>query len=121
MNNLANPFSHPSFANPWSLRVFGVTMAAAESGVFTLQEFQQALIQQIQAHESMGKCIDSDESYYTRWTEALTELLQSKQVIDVVRLQPAEQRIRDALAAIWDDHDHDHDHAPQPVFVESAR
>lgn len=116
------PFGRPSFANPWSLRVFGVTLAAAEAGVFTLQEFQQALIVQIQAWESSGRCIDSDESYYTRWTEALTELLCRKNVLPVARLTGAEQAVRDALRALQHDHDHDHHHEhPAPLHVEGAQ
>lgn len=121
------PFARPSFANPWSLRVFGVTLAAAEAGMFTLQEFQQALIAQIQAWESSGRCIDSDESYYTRWTEALTELLLRKKVIAASQLPDAEQSVRDALRALQHDHAHDHDHHhgldahPVPLHVEASR
>jgi nitrile hydratase accessory protein len=109
------PFDRPSFANPWSLRVFGVTLAAAESGMFTLQEFQQALIAQIQAWEASGHCIDSDESYYSRWTEALTELLHRKNVLPADRLLGAEQAVREALKALQHDHDHDHEHEHEPV------
>jgi nitrile hydratase accessory protein len=117
------PFDRPSFANPWSLRVFGVTLAAAESGMFTLQEFQQALIAQIQAWEASGHCIDSDESYYSRWTEALTELLHRKDVLRADRLLGAEQAVREALKAL--EHDHDHEHEPVrrsvPLHVEAAK
>ena len=125
------PFARPSFANPWSLRVFGVTLAAAEAGIFTLQEFQQALIAQIQVWESSGRCIDSDESYYTRWTEALTELLLRKNVLAASQLPDAEQAVRDALKVLQhdhahdDDHDHDHHHGsdahPVPLHVDAAR
>ncbi len=122
------PFGHPSFANPWSLRVFGVTLAAAEAGVFTLQEFQQALIAQIQAWESSGRCIDSDEIYYTRWTDALTELLCRKNVLPIARLAGAERAVRDALKALQQDHDHPHGHdqdepnePPMPLHVEAAQ
>lgn len=122
----ADPFLSPAFTNPWSLRVFGLTLAAAEGGVFTLKEFQQALITQIQAYEAGGDCIDSDEVYYSCWTEALTELLRGKQVFDRTHLEPAEQSVRDALMALWhhhEDNDHHHHHRPQPqpVYVEAAR
>ncbi len=104
------PFDRPSFANPWSLRVFAITLAAAETGTFTLQEFQQSLIQQIQAWEASGHCIDSDESYYTRWTEALTELLLSKNALLAVDLPIAEQSVRDALLTLRHEHEHEHSH-----------
>ena len=120
-----DPFEQPTFGNPWSLRVFGVTLAAAEAGAFTLKEFQQALIERIGSLEAAGGCVDSDETYYTQWAEALTTLLERKRVIGPDRLVPAEQAVRDALEAMWHDHDHDHDDdhevAPQPVFVEAAR
>lgn len=124
LSHRADPFLPAGFTNPWSLRVFGLTLAAAEGGVFTLKEFQQALITQIQAYEAGGDCIDSDEVYYTRWTEALTELLRSKQVFERRPLEPAEQSVRDALAALWhnhDDDDHDHRPQPRPIYVEAAR
>jgi nitrile hydratase accessory protein len=120
------PFNRPSFANSWSLRVFAVTLAAAETGTFTLQEFQQALIAQIQAWEASGHCIDSDESYYTRWAEALTELLLRKNALPAGRLPGAEQVVRDALLALQHDHDHEHEHPahqnrsvrPLPLHIE---
>lgn len=129
-----DPFAGPSFVNPWSLRVFGVTLAAAEAGVFTLKEFQKALIAQIGDFEAAGGCIDSDETYYTHWTDALTSLLEEKKLVEPTRLIPAEQAVRDVLEALWHDHDHDHGHdhehdrahdaataVRRPVFVEAAR
>jgi nitrile hydratase accessory protein len=135
MSAARNPFEKPSFSNPWSLRVFAVTLAASEAGLFSLQDFQRALIARIQAHEAEGRCIDSDESYYSRWTEALTALLATKQLVAPDRLTPAEQAVRDALKALQgvhvhgddDDDDHEHHHAdearpqPRPVHVEAAR
>lgn len=132
MKRLHDPFDEPTFSNPWSLRVFAVTLAAAEGRLFTLQEFQQALITQIRAYETEGRCIDSDETYYTRWVEALTTLLADKHVVTSAVLTPAELAVREALRALqhWhndDVHDDVHDdehhqrlHA-EPLRVEAAR
>jgi nitrile hydratase accessory protein len=122
MGAASTPFDHPSFANPWSLRAFGVTLAAAEAGLFTLQEFQQSLIAQIRAYEAAGHSIDSDESYYVRWIEALVELLRSKNMLADGALQSAEDAVRKALRALQHDHDLDHEPIrPMPLFVEPAR
>lgn len=94
------------FQNPWSARVFGITLAVAESGLFTLGEFQQALIESIATQEKI-KPIDSDEVYYSRWIEALVSLLRSKQALSDQALLAIESRIR---AALQHQHDHD-DHA----------
>lgn len=129
MSQIRNPFEQPSFVNPWSLRVFAVTLAAAESGIFSLQEFQQALISEIRKHEAQGHGIDSDESYYTRWTEALTALLLTRKLLTQEQLGPVEQAARDAVAALQharEHHDHQHLHCdarpqPRPLFVEAAQ
>lgn len=92
------------FHSPWSARVFGITLAVAESGLFTLSEFQQALIESIATQEKI-KSIDSDEVYYSRWIEALVTLLRSKQALSDQALLAIETRIRTALQ-----HQHDHDH-----------
>lgn len=94
------------FESPWSARVFGITLAVAESGLFTLGEFQQALIESIGTQEKI-KPIDSDEVYYSRWIEALVSLLRSKQALSDQALLAIETRIR---AALQHQHDHD-DHA----------
>jgi len=129
MSQIRNPFEQPSFVNPWSLRVFAVTLAAAESGIFSLQEFQQALIAEIRKHEAHGHCIDSDESYYTRWTEALTALLLTRKLFTGEQLAPVEQAARDAATAMQraqEHHDRQHIHRdarpqPRPLFVEAAQ
>lgn len=137
MNLERDPFNQHSFVNPGSLRIFAVTMAAAESGLFSLQDFQGALIARIRNFEAQGYCIDSDESYYMRWTEALTDLLSTRQVLTSTRLAPVEQAVRDAVAGLHQAQDHDHHfpgahrhaHAhprggsrrhPRPLFVEAA-
>lgn len=94
------------FQSPWSARVFGITLAVAESGLFTLGEFQQALIESIATQEKI-KSIDNDEVYYSRWIGALVSLLRSKQALSDQALVAIEARIR---AALQHRHAHD-DHA----------
>lgn len=100
---------HLTFSAPWAARAFGVTLAAAEAGAFTLRDFQQALIRSIRGHESGGGCIDSDEVYYNCWIAALTELVSSRTAIDGARLAAAEEAVREALRLQTHDHDHPHD------------
>lgn len=134
MTTPKNPFELPSFANPWSLRVFAVTLAAAEAGLFSLDDFQQALIARIGNLEAQGACVDSDESYYTCWAEALTALLSSRQFIGAATISPAEHAVRDAVKAVRHAHTHahgqdevdhhGHSHArpqPRPLYVEAAQ
>lgn len=97
------------FESPWSARVFGITLAVAESGLFTLSEFQQALIESIGAHEKV-EGIDSDEVYYSRWIEALVGLLRDKHALSDETLLAIEARIRTALQ---NQHDHAEHHHPE--------
>jgi len=102
-----------SFASPWAARLFGMTLAAAQKKIFSLQDFQQALIESIKDHEQDG-CIDSDEQYYTCWLEALQYLLEEHQLIDHQQLSAVETQI---MAAAQERHDHQrsgHYHAHHP-------
>ncbi|PLZ00629.1 nitrile hydratase accessory protein [Burkholderia sp. WAC0059] len=102
-----------SFPTPWSARAFGIVLAAAERGLFSLREFQQALIVEIGAYERQGGPIDGDETYYSRWVAALTTLLDAKGLVSPPGLQAAEQGVRGAFMAA---HSHAHGEGePQPV------
>ena len=107
-----------SFASPWAARLFGMTLAAAQKNIFSLQAFQQALIASIQRHEQ-GGCIDSDEQYYTCWLEALQRLLEEHDLIEPERLGMREEQI---LTAAQERHDHQrsgHGHHHHPHHAES--
>lgn len=115
-------FDNLTFQTPWSARVFGITLAASESGAFAMREFQQALIESIRAHELEHGCIDGDLAYYSCWTEALAQLLQKKRIINSGDLASDEDRIREALQALQHEHDHDDVASfPAPVYVEEGR
>lgn len=104
-----------SFASPWAARLFGMTLAAAQKKIFSLQEFQQALIASIQLHEQDG-CIDSDEQYYTCWLEALQGLLEQQDLIKPERLGVREEQL---LAAAQDLHDHQRSGHHHPHHADS--
>lgn len=93
-----------NFASPWAARLFGMTLAAAQKKIFSLQDFQQTLIESIKHHERDG-CIDNDEQYYTCWLEALQRLLEEHHLIDHQQLGKVETQI---MSAAQERHDHQH-------------
>ena len=64
----------PTFSEPWQARAFALMLAAQERDLFTLNDFQAALTARVSAHEKKD-CISSNVDYYTRWIEALQDLL----------------------------------------------
>jgi nitrile hydratase accessory protein len=97
------------FSTPWSARAFGMVLAAAERKLFTLADFQQALITEIAHYERTEGRIEEDEAYYSRWIDALTTLLMSRSVIDARGLEQAEANVHARLAAIDLEHAHSHE------------
>lgn len=95
-------FSDLHFDTPWAARLFGMTLAASEQGLFTLSDFQNELIAAIQLHEKDG-CISNDDEYYTCWLNALQSLLEQHQLIVKDQLVTREQEV---MAAAQERHDH---------------
>jgi nitrile hydratase accessory protein len=95
------------FAAPWERRLFGVTMALHERGVFAWGDFSAHLIDEIARWTASAAAGDA-YAYYERWERALSRLLDERAVIDPAAV---EARARD-LAALPPGHDHDdhHDH-----------
>ncbi|CAN5464051.1 hypothetical protein BH11ACT6_BH11ACT6_60210 [soil metagenome] len=62
------------FDQPWEGRVFGVAVAAQEAGLFTAEEFRQALIVAIAG--------DPDARYYANWSQALLSMMLEKRLLD---------------------------------------
>lgn len=56
-----------AFEEPWQARVFAVTVGLHERGLFTWQQWADALAAAIAA--------DPDRAYYASWLEALQALL----------------------------------------------
>jgi nitrile hydratase accessory protein len=65
------------FAAPWQSRLFGVTLALCQSGLFEWEEFRRLLISEIAAWEAAGDPAH-EWSYYERWQAALERLLVSQ-------------------------------------------
>lgn len=82
------------FSAPWERRVFGVTMALVESGVFDYETFRQRLITAIGA--------SSTDQYWSSWAEALEGLLGDLGIFDIAVLD------RRAHQYLSRPHGHDH-------------
>src|ERR1700730_2579279 len=65
---------------PWQARAFALALALSERGIFSLRDFQVALIGRINSYEK-GQCIAGTGDYYTRWIEALEDLLVQKKLL----------------------------------------
>jgi nitrile hydratase accessory protein len=86
------------FAAPWESRVFGITLALHEAGVFPWDEFRRRLIAEIAEHERGA----AGGSYWVCWLAALEELLAAK---GLCRTPEVDARAR-ALGARPAGHDH---------------
>ena len=64
------------FAEPWESRVFGLTMALHEAGLFVWDEFRARLIDAIRRGETAGEALP----YWQAWRHAFESLLTAKGV-----------------------------------------
>ena len=85
------------FAAPWESRVFGVTIALHEAGVFEWNEFQQRLIAAVGRWER-DHPDGRDYRYYDCWYEALESLVDDRGIVaaEVVRERATELASRPA-------------------------
>lgn len=67
----------PVFAQPWQAMVFALVVQLQERGVFTADEWAQALGTEIREALAKGGCRDGSD-YYERWCDALEHLLIEK-------------------------------------------
>lgn len=104
------------FDTPWSARLFGVTLTLAKRGLFSLQDFQRALIDRIALHEN-GGCIENDEQYYTCWLEALESLLRERSLLSESDLVKRQEELVHAAHHIRDEQ-HGHGHAASPLRID---
>jgi nitrile hydratase accessory protein len=86
------------FAEPWESRVFGLTMALHEAGLFAWDEFRSRLIDAIRHGEAGAE----PQPYWLSWRCAFESLLAAKGICAGADL---EARTR-ALAARPPGHDH---------------
>jgi nitrile hydratase accessory protein len=82
----------PVFAEPWQAMVFALVVQLQERGIFTAEEWAQALGTEIREALAKGGCRDGSD-YYERWCEALEHLLIEKGLASHDRI--------DSLAASW--------------------
>jgi nitrile hydratase accessory protein len=95
------------FASPWESRLFGLTMALYEAGLFDWEEFRRLLIDAVARREGSS----GEWSYYACWLEAFETLLEAKRLCGRADLEPVIQQLASRPAGHdhrHDDHDHDH-------------
>jgi nitrile hydratase accessory protein len=91
------------FAEPWERRLFGVTMALYQAGLFEWEDFRQRLISVIERWEAAHPDGDGYR-YYEHWLAALQHVLHD---IGLVSGDEQEARVM-ALAVRPAGHDHEH-------------
>ena len=75
------PFEDNSvvFREPWEAQAFGLALALYERGLFTWDEWAQALAEQIRAAQTLGDP-DLGNTYYRHWLAAIEALVNAKGV-----------------------------------------
>lgn len=95
-----------AFKEPWMARAFGLTLALAEAGHFSLKDFQKSLISAVGSKEK-ASCIADEEAYYECWIEALIYLLRERNVLREDKIAVIEKALVEDAAARRD-HQHHH-------------
>ena len=67
----------PVFREPWEAQAFGMALALHERGLFTWDEWAQALAAQIRAAQAQGDP-DLGNTYYRHWLAAIEALVSAK-------------------------------------------
>ena len=81
----------PVFREPWEAQAFAMTVLLNARGIFTWNEWADALATQIKAAQTHGDA-DLGDTYYHHWLCALEALVQAKGVTtmtDLTRYQKA--------------------------------
>ena len=82
----------PVFAEPWQAQAFALVVALQNKGVFSAEDWAQALGAEIERAVAAGGCRDGSD-YYERWCAALEHLLVARGLASHAGL--------DDLAASW--------------------
>ena len=85
----------PVFSAPWQAQAFAMTLALHERGVFTWNEWAQALSQAITRAQAGGDP-DLGDTYYRHWLDALETLVQAKGLSSADTLHALEHAWEDA-------------------------
>jgi nitrile hydratase accessory protein len=67
----------PVFAQPWQAHAFAIVLALHEHGLFSWNEWADALARQIRAAQAAGDA-DGGDTYYDHWLAALEQLVAAK-------------------------------------------
>ena len=96
----------PVFSEPWQAEAFALTVALHERGLFSWNEWAQALSSEV---KKPGAASDGSD-YYQHWLAALEKLLAEKGVAQAPEL--------DDLAAAWERAAHATPHG-KPILLEN--
>ena len=96
----------PVFSEPWQAEAFALTVALHERGLFSWNEWADALSAEV---KKPGAAIDGSD-YYRHWLAALEKLLAAKGV--------AMKPDVDAVAAAWERAAHATPHG-KPILLEN--
>jgi nitrile hydratase accessory protein len=102
----ARPADPPVFAEPWQAEAFAMTLALHERGLFSWNEWAQALSAEV---KSPGAAADGGD-YYDHWLRALEKLLAAKGAAAASEV--------DAMAAAWERAAHATPHG-KPILLEN--
>ena len=101
-----NPTDAPVFAEPWQAEAFAMTLALHERGLFSWNEWAEALSAEV---KKPGAAPDGSD-YYDHWLRALEKLLAAKGAAAAPEV--------DALAAAWERAAHATPHG-KPILLEN--
>jgi nitrile hydratase accessory protein len=71
----------PVFREPWEAQAFALALSLNERGVFSWKEWAAALGDEIKKAQAAGD-LDTGETYYHHWLNALERLVAEKGVAD---------------------------------------
>lgn len=88
----------PVFDEPWEAHAFAVAVELHEWGLFTWQEWADALAAEIRRARHAGDP-DQGTTYYTHWLRALERLATAKGAVTPAELDHRTERWREAYHA----------------------
>ena len=85
----------PVFAEPWQAKAFAMTLTLHEKGLFSWEEWADALSDEIKTAQ-VGGDPDLGNTYYEHWLRALERLVTAKGVTNQMTLEQHKERWRQA-------------------------
>lgn len=71
----------PTFREPWEAQAFALALALHDRGVFTWNEWAEALGESIRTAQAQGDP-DTGETYYLHWLNTIERLVERKGIAD---------------------------------------